>query len=77
MRVAELPCCVCGSEPVQVHHIIGVGLSGAGMRSSDWFTLPLCYSHHSELHNGGIRTWEQKYGIQARFVELTLEELYG
>lgn len=43
-RVAALPCCLCGIEPVEVHHI----REGQGMaqRASDFLTIPLCPDCH-------------------------------
>jgi len=46
-RVAELPCVVCGTSPVQVHHIRMANLTGAGQRCSDWLTMPLCNPDHA------------------------------
>jgi hypothetical protein len=43
-RVAQLPCMVCGSAPVEIHHIReGQGMS---QRASNWLTVPLCPSCH-------------------------------
>jgi len=75
-RVAELPCVVCGIEGVQVHHIRAAGLTGAGQRCSDWFTIPLCQEDHADLHRG-IKTWETRNGSQASHVAKTLDVLYG
>lgn len=43
-RIASLPCSLCGSTPVHVHHI----REGQGMaqRASNWLTIPLCQSCH-------------------------------
>ena len=44
-RVASLHCCLCGSQPVQVHHIReGQGMS---QRASNWLTIPLCPQCHT------------------------------
>ena len=44
-RIAQLPCCICGDEPVHVHHI----REGQGMaqRASNFLTLPVCPSCHT------------------------------
>lgn len=44
-RVAALPCVVCGSEPVQLHHV----REGQGMaqRAQNWLVIPLCPSCHT------------------------------
>lgn len=77
-RVAGLPCCVCGAQGVQVHHIIGRGVRGLSQKSSDWFGVPLCCHHHSELHRDGWREWEQRHGkSQIQLAAETLHKLYG
>jgi hypothetical protein len=44
-KVASLPCALCGTIPVQVHHIReGQGMS---QRASDFLTIPLCPSCHT------------------------------
>lgn len=75
-RVANLPCVVCGSTDVQVHHIRQSGISGAGQKASDWLTFALCARDHADLH-AGIKTWEMRYGRQIDHVTKTLEKLYG
>jgi hypothetical protein len=25
--------------------------------------VPLCWWHHAELHQGGAKSWEEKYGL--------------
>jgi len=75
-RVAELPCVVCGTSPVQVHHIRAAGLTGAGQKACDFFTIPLCHADHADLHRG-MKTWEMRNGSQAMHVGLTLKRIYG
>lgn len=43
-RVAELPCVLCGAQPVELHHI----REGQGMqqRASNWLVIPACPSCH-------------------------------
>lgn len=43
-KVAQLPCAICGSEPVELHH----PREGQGMaqRASNWLVIPLCPSCH-------------------------------
>lgn len=44
-RVAQLPCAICGAEPVQVHHLReGQGMS---QRASNWLVVPLCPDCHT------------------------------
>ena len=68
-RVAELPCCVCGSRPVEVHHCIS-GRYGS-RKVSDFDTISLCYDHHRGAQ--GIHTakaaWEAEYGPDTGFLD--------
>jgi hypothetical protein len=61
-RVAGLPCAVCGSSPVSVHHVI-CGRYGQ-RRAPDAKTIPLCWNHHQGPD--GIHTrkewWVQTFG---------------
>ena len=43
-KVAQLPCVVCGAEPVELHHI----REGQGMaqRAQHWLVIPLCPDCH-------------------------------
>lgn len=43
-KVAELPCCLCGMMPVELHHI----REGQGMaqRAGNMLCIPLCASCH-------------------------------
>lgn len=75
-RVAELPCVVRGTSPVQVHHICMANLTGAGQRCSDWLTIPLDPAEHTLLHKD-IKAWELRNGRQIDHVTRTLERLYG
>ena len=55
--VATLPCSNCGLEDgtVVAHHLKGRYApysGGAGIKASDWLTMPLCYDCHTKVHNG-------------------------
>jgi len=68
--VAKLPCVVCGSKPVECHHIrTGQGL---GRKAADEECLSLCINHHrgpEGFHTLGKRAWEAKYGMQVDLLE--------
>lgn len=76
-KVADLGCIVCRNEghgfsPAECHHPrTGVG---AGRKSSDFDTIPLCPEHH-RLGNHGIalhqgkKTWEARYGTELELLE--------
>ncbi|MFN0263107.1 Rad52/Rad22 family DNA repair protein [Tepidamorphus sp. 3E244] len=56
--VRAQPCLVCGASPSDPHHLNFAQPRAMGMKAGDNFTVPLCRTHHSELHNsGGERQW--------------------
>lgn len=72
--VRTLPCVVTGKSPVEAHHLIGHHEGGMGMKSSDYYAIPLSPEIHRELHDHGWRTWEDRYGSQWRYVAATLQQ---
>lgn len=77
-RVAGLPCCVCGTMPVEVHHI----LEGRtpGRKSPDWLAIPVCPDCHRGSENGihGRRAmWRVMRKTELQCLADTLEAIYG
>jgi hypothetical protein len=76
-RVAQLPCCLCGAQPVQVHHVReGQGMS---QRADDWLAIPLCVDCHTGkrgIHGDRTMLRIRKVGELDLLAE-TLETLYG
>jgi hypothetical protein len=58
--VASQPCLVCGRKPADPHHLRFAQARALGRKVSDEFTVPLCRTHHRELHRSGseFRWWE-------------------
>ena len=48
--VAAQPCLVCGRQPSDAHHLRFAEPRALGRKVSDEFTVPLCRTHHRELH---------------------------
>ena len=62
--VAGQPCLVCGRRPTQAHHLKFAQPTAMAMKVSDEFTLPLCATHHDQLHKtGDERAWWARNGI--------------
>ncbi len=68
--VAQLPCCICGARPVEVHHCISGRYSQR--KAPDSMTIPLCYFHH--LGAGGIHTnksaWQAAHGPDTGYLPM-------
>lgn len=78
-RVRELPCCICGMEPSEAHHIRD-GQVGMGQKASDYEAIPLCFICHRvgpySIHHMGTRAWEEWIGKSQRdFMDETLKRL--
>lgn len=55
----EIACVVCGSMGTTVaHHVI---TKGAGGPDELWNLIPLCHTHHHEVHRVGRDTFFGKY----------------
>ena len=79
-KLAEMQCVTCHGYGVQIHHVIGHGLSGMGMKSPDEMTIPLCLYCHDVLHRHGHKSWERKHGSQLdllKEVDDRLSEISG
>ena len=61
--VAKQPCLVCGRQPADAHHLRFAQPRALGMKVSDEFTIPLCRTHHRNLHQAGneLAWWEKAH----------------
>lgn len=70
--IADLPCIVCRSRPVCVHHLLD-----GGRRISHEHTIPLCWQHHQSGRNDAQivsrhpwkRAFEKRYGTEMELLE--------
>ena len=51
--VASQPCLICGRRPAQAHHLRFAQPRAMAMKVSDEFTVPVCNTHHDQLHRAG------------------------
>lgn len=65
--VKSQPCACCGKQADDPHHLIGHGQGGMGTKAHDLFVLPLCRTHHDELHADTV-AFEEKYGSQPELI---------
>jgi hypothetical protein len=62
--VSAQPCLACGRSPSDAHHLKFAQGRALGRKVSDEFTVPLCRTHHRDLHRrGDERTWWQQMNI--------------
>jgi ERF superfamily len=62
--VAKQPCLICGRVPSDPHHLRFAQHRALGRKVSDEFTVPLCRTHHRQLHHQADEaTWWIKLGI--------------
>jgi hypothetical protein len=62
--VMKQPCLVCGRRPSDPHHLRFAQWRALGRKVSDEFTVPLCRTHHREIHRCGSEgSWWQNTGI--------------
>ena len=76
-RVAELRCIITHRPSPTLHHCFGgsmtpiIGLKGGGLKTSDWFVIPLDAEYHTGdkgIHVIGVKTWEKRYGTQVELL---------
>jgi len=60
-HVASKPCLVCGRTPCDAHHLRFGEPRALGRKVSDEFTVPLCRTHHRQVHERGDERagWEE------------------
>jgi hypothetical protein len=62
--VASRPCLVSGPKPADPHHLRFAQVRALGRKVSDEFAVPLCRTHHRELHRSGNEfRWLEATGI--------------
>jgi len=72
-HVIKQPCLICGRRPSDPHHLRFAQSRALGRKASDEFTVPLCRTHHREVHRCGEEgSWWQKTAIDPLAVARTL-----
>ena len=55
---------LCGRKPSDPHHLRFAQPKALGRKASDEFTVPLCRTHHREVHRAGNeQAWWKAAGI--------------
>jgi hypothetical protein len=64
--VASQPCLRCERQPSEPHHLRFVQPRALGRKVSDEYAVPLCRTHHREVHrHGDEAAWWASAGIDA------------
>jgi hypothetical protein len=63
-HVMKQSCLICGRRPSDPHHLRLAQSRALGRKVSDEFTVPLCRTHHREIHRCGDEgSWWSNTGI--------------
>ena len=72
-HVTKQPCLICGRRPSDPHHLRFAQSRALGRKASDEFTVPLCRTHHREIHRcGDESSWWGNTGIDPLAAARTL-----
>jgi hypothetical protein len=64
--VCKRPCLICGRQPSDPHHLRFAQPRALGRKVSDEFIVPLCRTHHREVHRSSDEVgWWKQAGIDA------------
>jgi hypothetical protein len=71
--VASKACLICGRQPSDPHHLGFAQPRALSRKVSDEFTVPLCRTHHREVHRClHEREWWSKFGLDPLSIASTL-----
>lgn len=71
-EIRKLPCVRCGSSPSQAAHSNSSKHGkGRGIKASDEFTVPLCYSCHSQFDQFKLGTRQESEALFEGWLEKT------
>jgi len=64
--VSKRPCLICGRQPSDSHHLRFAQQLALGRKVSDEYTVPLCRTHHCEVHRSSDEpSWWKQAGVDA------------
>lgn len=60
--VGSQPCLICARSPADAHHLKFTQARAMGRKVSVEFTVPLCRTHHRDIHSFGDEAawWERR-----------------
>ena len=60
--IRNQPCVICGHKS-EAHHVRKSSNSGTAKKPGDYWCIPICTLHHSELHHFGFNTFLKNHNI--------------
>ena len=75
--IASQQCILCMYNECQAHHITIAEKRGISQKVSDFWTIPLCYAHHDQLHNFGERKYWEQLNINPMDIAIKFYELWS
>ncbi|MEJ7420433.1 putative HNHc nuclease [Staphylococcus haemolyticus] len=65
-------CVICGKSGADLahHYAIGRGANRKKMQHYDYEVLALCREHHSEQHNIGVKSFDEKYHLEYSWISV-------
>ena len=65
-------CVLCGKSGADLahHYAIGRGANRKKMQHYDYEVLALCREHHSEQHNIGVKSFDEKYILEDSWIKV-------
>ena len=70
------PCLIC-HQAGEAHHLTFAQPKGRGIKSGDNWVVPLCHSHHMDLHGfGDEKLWWAMQGVEPLQIAIKLYEEY-
>jgi hypothetical protein len=60
--VGSQPCLICARSPADAHHLRFTQPRAMGLKVSDEFAVPLCRTHHRDIHSFGdeVAWWKRR-----------------
>ena len=58
--VKEQDCVISGAPADDPHHAIGLGMSGAGLKSPDWTAIPMTRLEHRSFHDNYTKAFDNE-----------------
>lgn len=72
--IANYGCVICG-QPSQLHHPRSLTGLGMGQKAPNWLVIPLCESHHREIHQNMNIDGKYEHDLLAMTIQRTVTDM--